>query len=418
MNPREHARAIFLETFDGLLDQVAALQQTGRYAFFPCFEEIGNGCGRLDGNRQIVFVANNYLGLAGDPRVKRAAQEAIESFGTSACASPLAGGYTRIHRELEDQLADCLEREAATLFASGYQANLGTIAALMRPEDLIVSDLFNHASIVDGARLSGADFRYFNHNDAQHLELLLRKAGRRRVLVVLEGVYSVDGDIARLADLCTVAHRHGALVMVDEAHSFGVLGEGGRGAAEHFGLLHEVDIIMGTMSKSLGGVGGFVVGDRNLIDVVRHNARSLIFSAALPPAGAAASLVALDLLRTGGHLRRRLWDNASFLLDGLRTRGFDTMQSETPVVVIRAGLPEQAIEFTARLREHGVLVCPVIPPLVQGHLSRVRAHVTASHDRGTLAEALEVITQVGQALGIPAAPADEDRRLALPADRA
>jgi 7-keto-8-aminopelargonate synthetase-like enzyme len=271
----------------------------------------------------------------------------------------------------------------------------------MQPGDLILTDLFNHASIIDGARLSGADIRVFQHNRHTHLESLLKREGQgRRVLVIVEGVYSADGDIVKLPEIVDVAHAHGALVMIDEAHSFGVLGHGGRGAAEHFDMLRDVDLIMGTMSKSLASIGGFIVGSEALIDVVRHNARSLIFSAAPPPASVAAATRALQIIEAEPEHRERLWDNAHFMLDGLKARGFKVMGSETPVIPMLIGDQVRTMEVTVRLREKGVLVCPAIPPMVQAHRSRIRAHVTAAHDRDSLGRALDILEEVGTAFGL------------------
>jgi 8-amino-7-oxononanoate synthase len=390
-------RAGFLECFAPLLAQVEAARQTDVYPFYASADPSA----RAGASPTLVLVANDYLGLSSDPRVREAATRAIAEFGTSRCSSPLAGGYSLLHRRLEERLARFLQQEAAAVFASGYQANVGIISALVGRGDLVLTDLFNHASIVDGARLSGADVRFFQHNSPSHLETVLdREAKGRRVLVVVEGVYSADGDIVRLPELCRVAHERGALVMLDEAHSLGVLGEGGRGAAEHFGLLGEVDVIMGTMSKSLASVGGFVAADRALVDAVAHRARALIFSAALPPAGAAAAFAALEILDSEPERRERLWRNCQIMLDGLSARGFDTMGSETPVIPIRVGDPARTIEFTTELRRRGIFVCPAIPPMVQSHLSRVRGHVTASHDPVALQGALPVMEEVARALGI------------------
>lgn len=393
---RKKSRASFLQPFEPLLEQIEASRGENIYPFFAAADPSGSGV-----ENPVVLVANDYLGLAGDERVRHAAQAAIAELGTSRCASPLAGGHTALHQELESNLAAFLEQEAVALFASGYQANLGVVSALMRREDLILTDLFNHASIVDGARLSGADVRYFQHNSPAHLErILAQEAEGRRVLVIVEGIYSADGDIVRLPELCEVAHAHGALVMIDEAHSLGVLGDEGRGAAEHFALLQDVDLIVGTMSKTLASVGGFVAADRDLVDAIGHSARSLIFSAALPPAGVAAALKSLEILRAEPQRREKLWQNARVLLDGLSKRGFDTMRSETPVIPIRVGDPVKTIEFAARLRQRGILVCPAIPPMVQSHLSRVRAHVTAGHDPRSLEAALPVIEEIARSLGI------------------
>jgi 8-amino-7-oxononanoate synthase len=400
-NARREAHGAFLHPFASLLSQVDSARGAGMYPFYASADPSGVAPGATP----VVLIANDYLGLSGDERVREAARRAITRYGTSRCASPLAGGYSVLHQELETRIARFLEQDAAVLFASGYQANVGIVSGLMRRGDLIATDLFNHASIIDGARLSGAEVRFFQHNSAAHLDVVLRKhAAGRRVLVIVEGVYSADGDVVRLPELCQVAHAHGALVMIDEAHSLGVLGAGGRGAAEHFGLLRRVDIVMGTMSKSLGSVGGFVAAPRGLVDVIAHNARALIFSAALPPAGVAAALTALEILEAEPERRERLWRNAQLMLEGLRARGFDTMGSVTPVVPIRVGDPLKTIEFTARLRERGIYVCPAIPPMVQAHLSRVRGHVTAAHDEEALRAALPVIEEVGRSLGITGEP--------------
>lgn len=403
-------RQAFLEPFADLLRQVEAAREASVYPFYPCVEQsppaptIG---------KQIVLVANDYLGLSADPRVRGAAQEAIERFGTSRCASPLAGGYTELHRDLERRLASFLHQEEAAIFASGYQANVGIISGLMQRGDLILTDVLNHASIIDGARLSGAEVHFFQHNNAAHLERLLARKGRgRRVLVIVEGIYSADGDIGALPELSRVAHAHDALLMVDEAHSLGVLGARGGGASEHYDLLEVVDLIMGTMSKSLASVGGFVAASSALVDVIRHQARSLIFSAALPPAGVAAARMALQIVESEPEHRERLWRNARAMLSGLRERGFDTMRSETPVVPILVGDPMRTVELTATLRDRGVLVCPAIPPMVQGRLSRIRAHVTAAHDETSIAAALAIIEDVAASLGIGSRPGD------IPAQRA
>jgi 8-amino-7-oxononanoate synthase len=393
---RKKSRASFLQPFESLLEQINASRDEDLYPFFSSADP--SGCCV---ENPVVLVANDYLGLAGDERVRQAAQAAIAELGTSRCASPLAGGHTALHREFEANLASFLKQEAVAVFASGYQANVGVISALMRREDLILTDLFNHASIVDGARLSGADVRYFQHNSPTHLERILsQEAEGRRVLVIVEGIYSADGDIVRLPELCEVAHRHGALVMIDEAHSLGVLGKNGGGAAEHFDLLEDVDLIVGTMSKTLASVGGFVAADRNLVDAIGHSARALIFSAALPPAGVAAALKSLEILQAEPQRREKLWQNAQLLLDGLSQRGFDTMRSETPVIPIRIGDPMKTIEFAARLRRRGILVCPAIPPMVQSHLSRIRAHVTAGHDPRALEAALPVIEETARSLDL------------------
>lgn len=396
---RNQRQGRFLDPLQPLLAQAAAAR--GVNLVFPCFERVEGGCGWLNGKRHIVLEWCDYLGLADDPRVKEAAGAAYERFGTSRCASPLAGGYTELHRALEEALARFLRQDAAAVFASGYQANVGIITALVRSGDLVVCDLLSHASIVDGARLSGAEVRFFKHNTPSHLEAILERTEcGRRVLVVVEGIYSMDGDIARLPDICAVAHQHGALVMIDEAHSFGVLGAGGRGAVEHFDMFDDVDVIMGGLSKALGSVGGFVAGSEDIIEAIRHSARALIFSVAPTPPAVAAALRALAILAAEPERPARL----RRLTDSFRTKvaacGFDTMRSESPVVPIRIGSPLRTADFTLRLRERGVLVCPVVPPVVQSNLSRVRAHVTLAHSEALVDEAVAAFKEVGDALGL------------------
>ncbi|MDQ3935863.1 MAG: aminotransferase class I/II-fold pyridoxal phosphate-dependent enzyme [Actinomycetota bacterium] len=400
---REAARQrAFLTPFDGLLQQLRAAHDAAIYSLYPRVEEtVGPGWVSLEGRRTVSLIANDYLGLSTDPRVVEAARDAVSRLGSSRCASPLAGGYTAIHRQLEEELAEFLEQDACAVFPTGYQANLGVISALMSTGDLIVSDLLNHASIVDGARLSGAQLRYFQHNDAGHLDRILDSADAgQRALVVVEGIYSADGDIAPLADLAGVAHAHGALIMVDEAHSLGVLDERGRGAAGDQGMLGTVDLIVGTMSKSLGSVGGFAAASSAVVDVIRHNARSLIFSASLPPAQAEAARTSLAILRTEHDRRERLWENARTMLAGLEERGLDTMGSCTPVVPLLVGDPATTLALTSELKRRGVLVCPAIPPMVQAHRSRIRMHVTAAHDPQSIEHALGAIEAAATELGI------------------
>ncbi|MFL5781067.1 MAG: aminotransferase class I/II-fold pyridoxal phosphate-dependent enzyme [Thermoleophilaceae bacterium] len=392
----------FLTPFDGLLRDIRAAHGADLYCLYPRIEQaLEAGQVSVGGRSAISLIANDYLGLGSDPRVHDAARDAITELGSSRCASPLVGGYTTVHRTLEEQLASFLDQESAAVFASGYQANLGVISALMDQGDLIVSDLLNHASIVDGARLSGAELRFFQHNDPSHLERILDSVGTgRRTLVIVEGIYSADGDVAPLPEICDVAHAQHALVMVDEAHSLGVLGDEGRGAAASYDLLGEVDLVAGTMSKSLGSVGGFVAGGAALTDVIRHNARSLIFSAALPPANAAAALTALTIMRSECSRRRRLWENTSTLLGGLQARGLDTMGSTTPVVPVLVGEPNTTLALTSSLMDSGVLVCPGVPPMVQSHRSRIRMHVTAAHDAAGIARALDAIEAATATLGM------------------
>ncbi|MPZ85086.1 MAG: aminotransferase class I/II-fold pyridoxal phosphate-dependent enzyme [Actinophytocola sp.] len=396
-------RRAFLDPHAPLATLLRQARDAEVYALFPALAPTDRpGWVTTGAGPAVSLVANDYLGMSSEPSVVEAAAAAIRSLGTSRCASPVAGGYTEVHRALEESLAGFLGQRAVTLFASGYQANLGAIGALMQPGDLVVCDLLDHASIVDGARLAGAEVSFFGHNDAEHLAAVLAAAGAdRRVLVVVEGVYSADGDIAPLGEICRVAHAHGALVMVDEAHSFGVLGDRGAGAADLHGVESEVDLVVGTMSKAIGMVGGFAAGDAEIIDIIRHSGRSLVFSAALPPAMVAGALRSVELIRTEPARRERLWDNARRLLDGLRAVGLDTLTSCTPVVPVLVADPVRTLTMAKSLAVAGVLVCPAIPPMVAPHRSRIRMHVTARHDEPALDHAVRTIDRIAREIGIP-----------------
>ncbi len=401
--PRSTAglRRAFLDPHAPLAALLRQARDAEVYALFPALAPAGRpGWVTTGSGPAVSLVANDYLGLSSEPSVVEAAAAATRTLGASRCASPVAGGYTEVHRELEESLAGFLGQAAATLFASGYQANLGAIGALMRPGDLVVCDLLDHASIVDGARLAGAEVRFFGHNDTAHLAAVLADAGcARRVLVVVEGVYSADGDIAPLDEVCRVAHEHGALVMVDEAHSFGVLGDRGAGAAELHGA--DVDLVVGTLSKAVGMVGGFAAGDAEILDIIRHGGRSLVFSAALPPPMAAGALRSVELIRTEPARRERLWAATGRLLDGLRERGLDTLSSCTPVVPVLVGDPVRTLETATALAAAGVLVCPAVPPMVQPHRSRLRMHVTARHDDDAIDHTLRAVDRIAHEIGLP-----------------
>jgi 8-amino-7-oxononanoate synthase len=387
-----------------LREQVEQAKNGDVYALYPTLEtgQGKSGTVIVGGAAAISLVANDYLGLSGDPRVADAANSAIDQFGVSRCASPVAGGYTELHKTLERRLADFTGQQEAVVLASGYQANLGAIGGLLRPGDLAVCDLLSHASIVDGVRLAGAELRYFQHNNAEHLDAVLDTAAAdRRVLVVVEGVYSADGDLAPLPEICRVAHRHDAFVMVDEAHSLGVVGANGRGATELHDVADSVDVIVGTMSKSIGTIGGFICSDRAIVDIIRHNARSLIFSAALPPPVAAGAIRSLEIMRTEPARRAELWANTHHLLAGLRAHGFDTLSSETPVIPILVGDQLRTLMFSRGLARAGVLVCPAIPPMVQPHMSRIRMHVTARHDSDAIDRVLAALDAVAREVGVP-----------------
>jgi len=388
---------------------------------------------RVDGRDLLCFCSNNYLGLAGHPALAEAAKAAADEYGSGAGASRLVSGTMAIHRELEEAVARFKGAEAAIVFPTGYMANVGTISTLVGKGGSVYCDRLNHASIFDGCRLSGATLRVYPHRDAGKLDELLARERKSRALVVTDTVFSMDGDLAPLPDLVEVCDRHGAMLMIDEAHATGVLGEHGRGAVEHFGLdkerqaggqessllsqpreeghpphqenpgacpvgqtflsaLPEDLIVMGTLSKAVGSLGGFVAGSRDLIDLLVNKARSFIYTTALPPAVCAASLTGLRIIETEPERRAALWDRARQLQDGLRSLGLDVGPTETPITPLIVGESAAAVELSQELLERGILAPAIRPPTVPEGTARIRLTPMATHtpaDIDTLLAALE-----------------------------
>jgi 8-amino-7-oxononanoate synthase len=334
----------------------------------------------IEGRRWINFGANDYLGLAADPRLARAACAAIEQAGVGAGASPLVTGHTQWHRWLEQRLAEFEAAEAALVFSSGYAANVGAITALVERGDAVLSDQNNHASLIDGCRLSRAEVFVYPHADYDAVARLLRDAsGFRRRLIVTDGLFSMDGDLAPLVELAELAQRHQAMLLVDEAHATGVFGDHGRGTAEALGVEEAVQVRVGTLSKALGCCGGFVVGRRDLIDWLLNRARTYVFSTAMPAATAAAALAALDIVGDQPQRRQRLLDEAARLRDQLRAAGWNTGRSQSQIVPIVVGQPQRALELAARLRAEGFWVPAIRPPTVPQGQSLLRVSLSAAH---------------------------------------
>jgi 8-amino-7-oxononanoate synthase len=334
----------------------------------------------LDGERLILLASNNYLGLATDPRVVDAAVEAARRWGAGAGSARLISGGTRLHDELEARLAAFKSSEAAILFSSGYLANLGTISALVSRGDAIFSDELNHASIIDGARLSHADVHVYRHADPEHLAALLReRGGAGRRLVVTDTVFSMDGDLAPLPDLVEEVERHDAILMVDEAHATGVVGPGGRGAVAHFGLEGRVPVVMGTLSKALGSAGGYIAGSEPLIAFLRNRARAFIFDTAPPPPSVAAATAALAVVEQEPWRSERVLALARRLADGLRAGGFSVPEPAAAIVPVVVGSADSALAFARALQAQGVLVPAIRPPSVAPGTARLRATVMATH---------------------------------------
>jgi glycine C-acetyltransferase len=380
--------------------ELESIKEKGLYRSLRLIEGKQDAVVRLNGQRVIMLCSNNYLGLANHPRLIAAAKRALEQAGLGSGASRLISGNMEYHEKLEQKIAHFKGTEKALVFNSGYHANLGVIQALAGKEDTVFSDELNHASIIDGCRLSGARIKVYGHKDINHLQILLKEDAGRRKLVITDGVFSMDGDIAPLPRIVEAAQEAGALVMVDEAHATGILGPYGRGTVELFGLGEKVDIQMGTLGKALGVFGAYIAGKRELIDYLINRARSFIFTTAMPPALCAAALAALELVETQSQLRETLWENTRFLKSGLEAMGFDTMGSETPIIPINVGPAERTMEFCRRLLADGIYVQGIRPPTVPEGTCRLRATVMATHTPQQLNHVLKAFRKVGKELQV------------------
>jgi 8-amino-7-oxononanoate synthase len=348
----------------------------------------------------IMIGSNNYLGLSTHPKVKEAACLAIERYGTGCGGSRFLNGTHDLHAQLEQKLARFKGREAALLFSTGFQTNLGILAALGGKEDVLIADRWDHASIVDGCRLSfGQTFR-FRHNDMSDLERVLAQAGDRGKLIVVDGVFSMEGDIANLPEIVRLTRKYGARVMVDDAHATGILGKSGRGTAEHFGLEEEVDLVMGTCSKALASVGGFVTGRAEVIRYIQHHARPLIFSASLPPSCVASINAALDIIEAEPERRARLWQHGERMRRELSAMGFDTGLSETPLVPVILRDEQLTFQFWKFLWEEAIFSNPAVPPAVPEGRALIRTSYMATHTSAHLDRVLEAFYKVGKRLGV------------------
>ena len=382
-------------------DELRALRESGVYRWpRELAGEQAPVC-VYDGRRVINLCANNYLGLANDPTLKAAARDAISAYGVGSGAVRTIAGNMAIHDELERRLAVFKRTEAALLYQSGFTANAGTVSAILGKGDVVVSDALNHASIIDGCRLSGADRKIFPHKDVAAARRCLEESrGARRVLLITDGVFSMDGDVAPLPELCALAREFGAIMMVDDAHASGVMGAGGRGTVEHFGMHDQVDIQVGTLSKAWACLGGYVAGRRPLIEFLMQRARPLLFSTSHPPSVAATAIAALDLIERDPGLIDRLWDNTRLFKAGLARLGFDTGASETPITPIMIGGEAEAMRFSDRLFEEGVFALGIAYPTVPRGKARVRTIVSAGHTPQDLTRALAICGAVGREMGV------------------
>jgi len=390
-------------SLDYLNEELAKLDAKGLLQHIRTLEGPTGARARFDGRDVINLASNNYLGLANHPRMNAAAAKAASELGAGSGAVRSIAGTMTMHRELERRFAEFKHAEDALMFQSGFTANAGTVAAILDKQDVIVSDRLNHASIIDGARLSRAEIKVFEHKDADHADRLLQETKttrERRQLLITDGVFSMDGDIAPLPALVEVAERHGAIMMVDDAHASGVLGTGGAGTVDHFGLHGRVDVQVGTLSKAIGVLGGFIAGPRQLIRWLQNRGRPFLFSTSAPPAAVAACIEALDIIRDEPERLERLWSNTAAFKEGLHELGFDTGASETPITPVITGDEEPTQAFGRRLFEEGVFCPAIVFPTVARGKARVRTIVTADHTADDLAEALEVFGRVGRELGL------------------
>jgi len=377
-------------------------RMSGYYPYFRVIESESDSRVFMDGKELVMLGSNNYLGLTTHPHVRERAAEALAKYGTSCTGSRLLNGNLDIHVELEERLAKFVGKEAALVFSTGFGANIGTISAVVGRHDTAIIDKDDHASIYDGCKLSYGKVERFEHNNVESLRLALERADREHggMFVVVDGIFSMEGDIAPLPEMLPLIREYGARIMVDDAHASGVLGERGQGTAAHFGLTDEVDLIMGTFSKSFASLGGFIAGDATLIDYVKHNSRPFIFSAAMAPASVGACLGSLDVMESEPEHRERLWKTVDRMQAGYRELGFDTGTSETPVIPIILGDEGLVFMFWKRLMEEGVFVNPVRPPAVPANRALLRTSYMATHTEAQMDFVLETFGRIGRELGV------------------
>lgn len=390
-----------------LTEQLNDLKQRGTYFKLRVLEDEQGPVSTYDGKRVINLASNNYLGLCEHPKLIEAAIEATRKYGVGSGAVRTIAGTMRIHLELEEKIAAFKGVEACVVFQSGFTANAGTVSSILGKEDFIISDELNHASIIDGARLSRAKIKVFRHKDVAHCEELLKEvqneAGRK--LIITDGVFSMDGDIGPVDKLCDLADKYGAMMMVDDAHASGVLGRNGRGSVDHFHCTDRVDVQVGTLSKAIGALGGYVCGSRELIEYLYHRARPFLFSTSHPPSVAATCIAAFDLLESEPERIERLWANARYFKEQLAAAGFDiggktTPASETPITPIIIGDGRATMEFSRALFDEGLMATGIAFPTVPEGKARIRTIMTSEHTREQIDQALEILTSVAKRIGL------------------
>ncbi len=373
----------------------------GMYPYFSPIQKVRGNKVRVDGKKMIMVGSNNYLGLLENPKVQRAARKAVTKYGVATCGSRFLNGTLDIHVDLEKRLAQFLGKEEALVFSTGFQTNLGIISTIAGKDDVVFADRGDHASIVDACRLSFATVHKFKHNDMDDLERLLASEDKNvGKLIVVDGVFSMEGDLSNLPEIVKIAKKYNAKILVDDAHGIGVMGKNGRGTAEHFNLEHEIDLIMGTFSKSFASLGGFVAGEKKVIHFIKHHARSLIFSASMTPSSVATVLATLEIIETEPDRRQRLWDVTKRMKSGFEDMGYNTGSTETPIIPVIIGNDELTFMLWKMLRNDGIFTNPVIYPAVPKNQTLIRTSYSASHTEIELNKVLSSFEKNGKKLGL------------------
>ncbi len=376
------------------------IMDAGIYPYFRVIESAQDPEVIVDGRKMIMIGSNNYLGLTNHPKVKEAAIEALRKYGSGCAGSRFLNGTLDIHVKLEAKLARFMRKKDALVFSTGFQTNLGVISALAGKDDVILIDKMNHASIIDGCRLSFSEIKKYRHNDMEDLERLLLQYNDKGKLIIVDGVFSMEGDLVDLPNVVRLAKKYGARIMIDDAHGIGVLGKNGRGTAEHFGLENNVDLIMGTYSKALASIGGFIAASEEVIHYIKHIARSLIFSASPPPASVAAVSAAIDIIEDEPKRRVCLWHNTNKMLKGFNALGFNTGKTETPIIPLIVGDNQKAFTMAKLLHDKGIFANVAVSPAVPNGKALIRTSYMATHTDEQLDKVLKAFKEVGKALGI------------------
>ncbi len=384
----------------GNFKEAKQIRELGFYPYFRIISSEQDTEVIVNGQKMLMMGSNSYLGLTNHPRVKEAAKAALDKYGSGCAGSRFLNGTLDIHIKLEEELAKLLEKESALVFATGYQANVGAISALIGKGDYIITDKYDHASIIDGCKLSNGEMLRYSHNDMDSLERVLKKIAGSNAMIAVDGIFSMEGDIADIPNIVKLCKKYGVSLMVDEAHSLGVLHESGAGAAKYFDCLDDTDVIMGTFSKSLASVGGFIAADFEIIDYLKHFSRAMIFSASLPPASAASVLEALKIMKEEPERIEKLWDNTHYMMNNLVSMGFNPGQSSTPVIPLHIGDMMTTFKMWKRLADEGVFVNPVVPPAVPPNGCLIRCSFMATHTINQLDMALDKFKQIGKELDI------------------